>query len=133
MIFLFLKAKQNSDNQLKKMEVILAMLPDINRSLYSSQVSRLEPPITMRTSYRGCIVQVDCPEFKDDEVTFQINEYEIQIFGTRSPGSLDFHRPTHFHHKLSLGFDPSTSKAKSVFLDGSFFVFFPKMLNTHKE
>ena len=115
------------------MEVIWAMLPDINRPHHSSQASRHEPPITMRTSHRGCIVQVDCPEFKDDEVSFQLNEYEIQIFGTRSPGSLDFNRPNHFHHKLSLGFDPSTSKAKSVFLDGSFFVFFPKMSNTNKE
>ena len=98
-------------------------LPDISRSNYSTQIQRFQPPTTIRSSQRGCIVQVDCPEFKDDELTFHLHENGLQLIGTPISRPQEFSGPASFNHRIPLGFNTSAAQVKSVFVDGIFSIF----------
>jgi len=98
-------------------------LPDISRSYYSTQIQSFHPPTTIRSSQRGCIVQVDCPEFKDEELSFHLHENGLQLIGTPISRTQDLSRPVSFNHRIPLEFNTSAAKVKSVYVDGIFSIF----------
>ena len=55
----------------------MATLPDIKRSLHSSQVRRVEPPITIRKRAGDCLIQVSCFGYREDEVFYNLDREEI--------------------------------------------------------
>lgn len=101
----------------------MVALPDISRTLYSTQVRRFEPPITIRTGQRGCIVQVDCPEFRDEELSFHLQEDGLQLMGNPISRAQELSVPAAFNHRIPLGFNASSAQVKSVYVDGIFSIF----------
>lgn len=98
-------------------------LPDINRSLYSTQIRRFEPPISIRTGQRGCIVQVNCPEFRDEELSFLLQEDGLQLMGIPASRAQGLPGPAAFNHRIPLEFNASSAQVKSVYVDGTFSIF----------
>lgn len=98
-------------------------LPDINRPLYSKQVLIFEPSITIRTGQRGCIVQVDCPGFKDEELSFLLQEDGLQMMGTPVSRAQGLPGPAAFNHRIPLEFNAASAQVKSVYVDGTFSIF----------
>ena len=105
-------------------------LPDIKRSLHSSELRRLEPPITIRKKEGRCLIQVVCPEYRPEEVAYDLDQKRILLFGKAHRDTSELPRPAHFEHSISLGFDATRARVKSVFLDGVFSILVQAALQT---
>ncbi len=104
------------------MEETMARIQKTDNFQHNIQLRRLEPPVTVQRNPRRCLIQVNCPEFRQEELAFNLDKDSIVLSGNPFVTQQETAQPDQFEYRIPLGFNASKTRTKSVFLDGVFSV-----------
>jgi HSP20 family molecular chaperone IbpA len=81
-----------------------------------------DPLITIRKRPQRCLIQVNCPQFRQEELSCELERDWLILSGNPLSDPQETTRPAQFEYRISLDFNASNRQMKSVFLDGVFSV-----------